>query len=79
MAEIRPLAKPVKFISATAETELRELLTKLTDAGLRTDTNSDAFLPEYFAAQREAMRSADHAAALQAYRDEQARKMNDER
>src|SRR5437870_5041596 len=42
------------------------------------DQPLDAFLPEYFAAQREAMRSANHAAALQAYRDEQARKMNDE-
>jgi enoyl-CoA hydratase/carnithine racemase len=38
------------------------------------DLSFDAFLPEYFAAQTEAMQSADHAAALQAYRDEQARK-----
>jgi enoyl-CoA hydratase/carnithine racemase len=38
----------------------------------------DAALPEYFAAQAEATRSADHAAALQAYREEQAQKHHDE-
>jgi enoyl-CoA hydratase/carnithine racemase len=34
----------------------------------------DTFLAEYFAAQARAMQSPDHAAALQAYREEQARK-----
>jgi len=34
----------------------------------------DDFLPQYFAAQTEAMRSADHIAALRAYREEQAQK-----
>jgi enoyl-CoA hydratase/carnithine racemase len=38
------------------------------------DRPFDAFLPEYFAAQAEAMGSTDHAAALQAYREEQERK-----
>jgi enoyl-CoA hydratase len=38
------------------------------------DLPFDEFLPEYFAAQTEAMQSADHIAALQAYREEQARK-----
>jgi hypothetical protein len=36
------------------------------------------FLPEYIAAQAEAMQSEDHAAALQAYREAQARKRRHE-
>jgi hypothetical protein len=42
------------------------------------DLPYDAFLPEYFAAQSEAMQSEDHAAVLQAYREEQAQKHRDE-
>jgi hypothetical protein len=38
------------------------------------DLPFDAFLTEYFAGQNEAMQSEDHAAALQAYREEQDRK-----
>jgi len=38
------------------------------------DLPFDDFLPQYFAAQTEAMRSADHIAALRAYREEQAQK-----
>jgi len=38
------------------------------------DLPFDDFLPQYFAAQTEAMRSADHLAALRAYREEQAQK-----
>jgi enoyl-CoA hydratase/carnithine racemase len=65
-------------IRSTAERYLRipwtsVLLSKqLTNRAF--DLPFDTFLPEYFAAQTEAMRSADHLAALQAYRDEQARK-----
>jgi hypothetical protein len=66
VAEIRPLAKPLKFISATAETELRELLTKLTDAGLRNDTNADAFVPEYSFTATNASISGDRSGLLSA-------------
>jgi enoyl-CoA hydratase len=38
------------------------------------DLPFDDFLPQYFAAQTEAMLSADHLAALRAYREEQAQK-----
>jgi enoyl-CoA hydratase/carnithine racemase len=41
---------------------------------LAFDLPFDDFLPQYFAAQTEAMRSADHIAALRAYREEQAQK-----
>ncbi|HEY3229762.1 MAG TPA: enoyl-CoA hydratase/isomerase family protein [Roseiflexaceae bacterium] len=41
---------------------------------LAFDLPFDDFLPQYFAAQTEAMRSADHLAALRAYREEQAQK-----
>ena len=66
VAEIRPLAKPVKFISATAETELREVITKLTDAGLRSDTNVDAFVPEYSFTAVNASISGDRSGLLSA-------------
>ena len=66
VAEIRPLAKPFKFISAAAETELRELLTKLTDAGLRNDTNADAFVPEYSFTATNALISGDRSGLLSA-------------
>lgn len=66
VAEIRPLLKPVKFISTTAETELRELLTKLNDAGLRSDTNVDAFVPEYSFTATNASVSGDRSGLLSA-------------
>ena len=47
VADVRPLSKPIKYVSTTAETELRELLSKLNDAGMRADNNADAFAPEY--------------------------------
>jgi hypothetical protein len=66
VAEIRPLSKPIKFISVTAETELRELLTKLNDAGLRSDTNEDAFVPEYSSTATNASVSSDRSGLLNA-------------
>lgn len=47
VAAIRPLSKPIQHISTTTETELRELISKLSDAGLRSDNNADAFATEY--------------------------------
>ena len=66
VAEIRPLSKPTKFISVTAETELRELLTKLNDAGIRSDTNADAFVPEYSFTSTNATVSGDRSGLLKA-------------
>ncbi len=66
VAEIRALARPIKYISATAETELRELLTKLTDSGLRSDTNVDAFVPEYSFTATNASISGDRSGLLNA-------------
>ena len=66
VAEIRAISKPTKFISVTAETELRELLTKLNDAGLRSDTNADAFVPEYSFTATNASISGDRSGLLSA-------------
>lgn len=66
VAEIRAVSKPTKFISVTAETELRELLTKLNDAGLRSDTNADAFMPEYSFTATNASVSGDRSGLLNA-------------
>lgn len=66
VAEIRPVSKPVKFLSTTAETELRELVAKLNDAGLRSDTNTDAFLPEYSFTATNASISGDRSGLLSA-------------
>lgn len=43
----RPLGKPIKYLSTSTETELRELLSKLNDAGMHSDSNADAFAPEF--------------------------------
>jgi enoyl-CoA hydratase/carnithine racemase len=43
------------------------------------DLPFDAFLPDYFAAQAQAMQSEDHFAALRAYREDEARKRLDKR
>lgn len=66
VAEIRAISKPTKFISVTAETELRELLTKLNDAGLRSDTNADAFVPNYSYTATNAAISGDRSGLLDA-------------
>ncbi|MDI1243470.1 MAG: nuclear transport factor 2 family protein [bacterium] len=66
LAEIRPIAKPVKFISVAAETELRELLSTLNDAGMKSDTNADAFAPEYVFTATNASVSKDRQGLLEA-------------
>ncbi len=63
---IRAVSKPQKFISVKAETELRELLTKLNDAGLRSDTNADAFVPEYSFTSTNSTVSGDRSGLLNA-------------
>ncbi len=66
VAEIRPLSKPTKFISVMVETELREILSKLNDAGLRNDTNTDAFDPGYAFTATNASVSGDRSGLLTA-------------
>lgn len=63
---IRPQSRPTKFISVTAETELRELLSKLNDAGLRSDNNADAFTTEYVCTTTNSNMSADRSTLLNA-------------
>jgi hypothetical protein len=60
------LEKPVKHLSTTAETELRELLSTLTDAGLRSDTNADAFAPEFVSTATNTAISNDRTLVLEA-------------
>lgn len=60
------IEKPTKHLSTTAETELRELLSKLTDAGLRTDTNTDAFAPEFVSTALNSNVSKDRSLVLEA-------------
>ena len=60
------LEKPVKHISTTAETELRELLSGLTDAGLRRDTNVDAFAPAFVSTDTNSRISSDRGLVLEA-------------
>lgn len=62
------LEKPVKHLSTTAETELRELLSKLTDTGLRSDTNADAFVPEFVSTATNSTISNDRLLVLEALR-----------
>lgn len=66
VAEIRPILRPNKFISVKAETELRELLSKLNDAGMRSDNNADAFVPEYTFTATNAAVSGDRSGLLTA-------------
>jgi enoyl-CoA hydratase/carnithine racemase len=71
-------AELASYVRSTAERYLQSpwssvLLSKqMTNRAF--DLPFDTFLPEYFAAQTEAMQSPDHFAALQAYREEQERK-----
>lgn len=66
VAEIRPQSKPTKFLSTSAETELRELLSRLTDVGLRTDTNSDAFASNFVSTDTDSTVSRDRGPLLTA-------------
>lgn len=47
VADTRTQSKPLKFLSTAVETEIRELLSKVNDAGLRNDDNVDAFSTEF--------------------------------
>ena len=66
LADIRAQSKPTKFLSTTAETELRELLSKLNDNGLQTDTNSDAFTQEFVSTDTNSNISSDRTGLLAA-------------
>ena len=47
VADIRNQSKPSRHISPSTETEVRELIAKLTEAGLSGTNGSDIFAPEY--------------------------------
>lgn len=49
VADIRNQSKPTKHLSPTTETELRELMSKLTETGLSGSVGVDAFAAEYVA------------------------------
>lgn len=68
VAATRALSKPTKFISTSVETELREMLSRLTDAGLRGDNNSDAFQSEFVATGPNGAVSSDRSVLLAALR-----------
>lgn len=65
VVDTRPLSKPIKYISTTAETELRGLLSKLNDSGFRADTNVDAFTPEYSSTTSKGVISNDRSLLLE--------------
>jgi enoyl-CoA hydratase len=79
--EVAADADLISIVRGRAEQYLRSpwhsvLLSKqLTNRAF--DLPFEAFLPEYFAAQDQTMQSPDHAAALQGYREEQARKRSE--
>jgi hypothetical protein len=47
VAAIKAQSKPTRFLSPVVETEIRELLSKLTESGLHGDDNSDAFSSDF--------------------------------
>lgn len=66
VSEVRPQSKPTKFLSTTAETELRELLSKLNDSGLRSDRNTDAFASDFVSTDTNSSLSADRSSLINA-------------
>jgi hypothetical protein len=66
VSEIRSQSKPTKFLSTTAETELRELLSKLSDSGLRSDTNADAFASSFVSTDTNSNLSSDRGGLINA-------------
>lgn len=66
LADVRARTKPQKFLSPTVETELRQLVSKLTTAGLLSDTSLDAFTPEYFSTDLNGQVSPDRSQLLSA-------------
>lgn len=47
VTEVRNQTKPTKYLSPTVETELRELISKLNEAGFSNETTTDAFSPDF--------------------------------
>ena len=66
LAEIRPQSKPTRFLSASVETELRELLSKLNDSGIHSETNADAFAPSFSSTDTTSSVSNDRSSLLNA-------------
>lgn len=66
LSDFRTQSKPTKFLSTTAETDLRELLSKLNDAGLRSDSNTDVFTPEFIWTDTNSVISSDRSGLIAA-------------
>lgn len=64
----RTQTKPTRFLSPTAETELRELISKLSDSGIRSDNNSDAFTAGYVSTATNGSISSDRSILINALR-----------
>ena len=68
VAATRAQSKPTKFISTTVETDLRLMLAKLTDSGLVSDSNLDAFAADYVSTGVDGALSNDRSGLIAALR-----------
>ena len=68
VAAVRSETSPTKYVSASTETELRELISNLDNSGTRTDTNVDAFADGYAATTISGDISTDRSSALEVFR-----------
>lgn len=65
VAAVRSETRPTKFVSASTETELRELISSLDNAGIRGDSNADAFAEGFVSTGIEGIISGDRSAILE--------------
>lgn len=65
VAALRSETRPSKFVSASVETELRELISSLDSSGMRSDSNADAFADGFMSTGIEGDLSSDRASLLE--------------
>lgn len=68
VADTRTITKPSKYLSPSAETDIRELISRLNDVGLSSDSGSDAFTAEFVSTGLNNEVSRDRSALLSALR-----------
>ena len=68
VAAVRSETSPTKFVSASAETDLRELIVNLDSAGIRSDNNVDAFAEHYVSTSANGDISTDRSSIIEAFR-----------
>src|SRR5690606_35015893 len=66
LSDVRAQSKPTKFLSTEAETELRELLSKLHNSGLRSDSDTDVFTSDFVFTDTRSNLSADRNGVMDA-------------